>query len=167
MKLISMTAFVLQFNKPVGYFEDQSDFLNCQVDYMGKVMNYAQFLKQPLNLGMFFPCDEEGDILDEPRDYEQRLPNMMTEYNDEVYMYKQAKEKVLFKGFDLNQKDLSKLENIFCLTKEYFQISFFIKEKGCFVDNLKTNKTYEIKTIEDLIQFELELTENAVKQIGI
>ena len=61
------------------------------------------------------------------------------------YNYKQAKEKVLFKGFDLNQKDLSKLENIFCLTKEYFQISFFTKEKGCFMDNLKTNKTYEIK----------------------
>ena len=77
------------------------------------------------------------------------------------------KEKVLFKGFDLNQKDLSKLENIFCLTKEYFQISFFIKEKGCFVDNLKTNKTYEIKTIEDLIQFELELTESAIKQTGL
>lgn len=167
MKLISMTAFVLQFDKPVGYFEDQSDFLNCQVDYMSKVMNYAQFLKQPLNLGMFFPCDEDGDILDEPRDYEQRLPNMMTEYNDEVYRYKQAKEKVLFKGFDLNQKDLSKLENIFCLTKEYFQISFFTKEKGCFMDNLKTNKTYEIKTIEDLIQFELELTESAIKQTGL
>ena len=48
---------------------------------------------------MFVPCDDEGNVLEEPKDYEQRLPNMMTEYNDEIYRYKQAKEKVLFEGF--------------------------------------------------------------------
>ena len=162
MKLIPMTDFVLQFDKPVLYFEDRSDFLNCQVDYMGKVMYYAQFLKQTLNLGMFVPCDENGNpiILDTEH---KECPISWS--IDEIEKYKQAKEKVLFEGFDLNQKDLSKLENIFCLTKEYFQITFFTKEKGCFIDNLKTNKTYEIKTIEDLIEYDLQLTENAIKQI--
>ena len=132
-----------------------------------QIVNYAKFIDTPLKLENFIVCDEEGDILEEPTDYEKRLLNMMTEYNDEVYTYYQAKEEVLFEGFNLNQKDFSKLESIFCLTKECFQITFFTKEKGCFMDNLKTNKTYEIKTIEDLIQFEIELTESAIKQIGL
>ena len=67
------------------------------------IENYAKFLKQPLKLEMFVPCDEEGDILEEPEDYEQRLPNMMTEYNDEIYRYEQAKEKVLFEGFEIDK----------------------------------------------------------------
>ena len=152
-----MTSFVLE-NAKQPYVEGTK---------YKDLVNYAKFLKQPLKLEMFVPCDEDGDILDEPEDYELRLPNMMTEYNDEVYTYYQAKEEVLFEGFNLNQKDFSKLESIFCLTKECFQITFFTKEKGCFMDNLKTNKTYEIKTIEDLIQYNLQLTENAVKQIGL
>ena len=155
MELISMTDFVLE-NAIQPYVEGTK---------YKELVNYANFLKQPLKLEMFVPCDEDGDILEEPEDYEQRLPNMMTEYNDEIYRYEQAKEKVLVEGFNLNQKDFSKLESIFCLTKECFQITFFTKEKGCFMDNLKTNKTYEIKTIEDLIQFKLELTESAIKQI--
>ena len=155
-RLKSMTSFVLQ--------QDITD-----IKQRDSIVKYANFLKQSLKLEMFVPCDndEEGDILEEPTDYEKRLLNMMTEYNDEVYTYYQAKAKVLFEGFNLNQKDFSKLESIFCLTKECFQITFFTKEKGCFMDNLKTNKTYEIKTIEDLIQFELELTESAIKQIGL
>ena len=173
MKLISMVDFVLQFDKPVGYFEDQSDFLNCQVDYMGKVMSYAQFLKQPLNLGMLVTCDDEGNFFEEPKIEDYFDDGFNFEFNQKHFQdvvlkeYYKAKEKVIFEGFDLNQKDLSKLDNIFCLTKEYFQITFFTKEKGCFIDNLKTNKTYEIKTIEDLIQFELKLTESAIKQIGL
>ena len=148
MKLISMTDFVLQFDKPVGYFEDQSDFLNCQVDYMGKVMNYARFLKQPVNLGMFFPCDEDGDILDEPEDYELRLPNMMTEYNDEVYRYKQAKSKVLFEGFKINGNYIYYGHFMVCLISEI-----------------------ELYTVESLLNHfipeteEVQLTESAIKQI--
>ena len=165
MKLISMTDFVLNQKQSESF--NEKTFINEALISLEKIRNYANFLRQPLELEMLIPCDEDGDILDEPEDYEVRLPNMMTEYNDEVYRYKQAKEKVLFEGFDLNQKDLSKLENIFCLTKEYFQITFFTKEKGCFIDNLKTNKTCEIKTIEDLIEYDLQITESAIKQIGL
>ena len=148
-RLKSMVDFVLQ--------QDITD-----IKQRNSIVNYAQFLKQTLNLGMFVPCDENGNpiILDTEH---KECPISWS--IDEIEKYKQAKEKVLFEGFDLNQKDLSKLENIFCLTKEYFQITFFTKEKGCFIDNLKTNKTYEIKTIEDLIEYDLQLTENAIKQI--
>ena len=160
MKLISMTSFVLE-NAKQPYVEGTK---------YKDLVNYAKFLKQPLKLEMFVPCDNDEEIL-KP----QYIAGKEVIYNelveefimDKVKEYNEAKEKVLFEGFNLNQKDFSKLESIFCLTKECFQITFFTKEKGCFMDNLKTNKTYEIKTIEDLIQFKLELTESAIKQIGL
>ena len=161
MKLTSMTSFVLE-NAKQPYVEGTK---------YKDLVNYAKFLKQPLKLEMFVTCDEEGNVLEEPKRWKDYLqyPDSFDGNKEwyELYDYQQAKEKVLFEGFNLNQKDFSKLESIFCLTKECFQITFFTKEKGCFMDNLKTNKTYEIKTIEDLIQFKLELTESAIKQIGL
>ena len=118
--------------------------------------NYDDFLEQPLKLEMFVPCDEEGDILEEPEDYEQRLPNMMTEYNDEIYRYEQAKEKVLFEGFEIDK-------NLYLVYKNEISIGRFISYKNgnkfIFRDNMKT--------IEDLVEFGFKLTENAIKQIGI
>ena len=120
-----MTSFVLQ--------RDITDIK--QID---SIVKYANFLKQPLKLEMFVPCDEDGDILEEHEDYEQRLPNMMTEYNDEIYRYEQAKEKVLF------------------VFKPHFDISAI------------KHHILQDRNIEYLANFgELELTENAIKQIGL
>ena len=121
-----------------------------------RVSNYAKFLKQPLKLEMFVPCDEEGDILEEPTDYEKRLLNMMTEYNDEVYTYYQAKAKVLFEGFEIDK-------NLYLVYKNEISIGRFISyengSKFLFRDNFKT--------IEDLVEFGFKLTENTIKQIGL
>ena len=170
MKLTSMTSFVLEQNYTTTLDISQIDFYDKELSILEKIRNYAKFLRLPLKLEMFVPCDNDEEIL-KP----QYIAGKEVIYNelveefimDKVKEYNEAKEKVLFEGFNLNQKDFSKLESIFCLTKECFQITFFTKEKGCFMDNLKTNKTYEIKTIEDLIQYNLHLTENAVKQIGL
>lgn len=121
-----------------------------------RVSNYANFLKQPLKLEIFVPCDEEGDILEEPTDYEKRLLNMMTEYNDEVYTYYQAKAKVLFEGFEIDK-------NLYLVYKNEISIGRFISyengSKFLFRDNFKT--------IEDLVEFGFKLTENTIKQIGL
>ncbi len=167
MKLISNTLFGKYCKSKEKEFSRRIDYLDW---YEKTRNNFDNFLEQPLKLEMFVPCDNDEEIL-KP----QYIAGKEVIYNelveefimDKVKEYNEAKEKVLFEGFNLNQKDFSKLESIFCLTKECFQITFFTKEKGCFMDNLKTNKTYEIKTIEDLIQFELELTESAIKQIGL
>ena len=167
MKLISNTLFGKYCKSKEKEFSRRIDYLDW---YEKTRNNFDNFLEQPLKLEMFEPCDEDEEIL-KP----QYIAGKEVIYNelveefimDKVKEYNEAKEKVLFEGFNLNQKDFSKLESIFCLTKECFQITFFTKEKGCFMDNLKTNKTYEIKTIEDLIQYNLQLTENAVKQIGL
>ena len=143
MKLISMTSFVLQ--------RDITD-----IKQRDSIVKYANFLKQPLKLEMFVPCDEEGDILEEPTNYEKRLLNMMTEYNDEVYTYYQAKAKVLFEGFEIDK-------NLYLVYKNEISIGRFISYKNgnkfIFRDNMKT--------IEDLVEFGFKLTENAIKQIGL
>ena len=34
--------------------------------YSKLIIRYAEFLKQPLKLEMFIPCDENGNVLEEP-----------------------------------------------------------------------------------------------------
>ena len=136
MKLISMVNFVLQ--------QDITD-----IKQRDSIVKYANFLKQPLNLGMFVPCDDEGNFFEEPTDYEQRLPNMMTEYNDEIYRYKQAKEKVLFEGFHIEGNKL-------CYYDFYFGTIYDIS-------NLKVENL-----LSELPENEMpKLTLSAIKQIGL
>jgi DNA-directed RNA polymerase delta subunit len=57
MKLISMTDFVLEQNKEPYFYYDS---------LWNKVIAYANFLKQPLTLGMFVPCDSNGNVVKKP-----------------------------------------------------------------------------------------------------
>ena len=62
--------------------------------------NFDNFLKQSLKLEMFVPGDEDGNILKEPKRWEEYLqyPDSFDGNKewDELYDYQQAKEKVLF-----------------------------------------------------------------------
>ena len=118
-------------------------------DYRRLRDNYDALLKQPLKLEMFVPCDDSGNVLEEPTNYEKRLSNMMTEYNDEVYTYNQAKERVLFKGF----------EHYLFMQADNVQHN---KSRKCF-----SFPNYNGVIIEDLISLEVELTPTAIKQIGL
>ena len=83
MKLIPMTDFVLEQHKNP-----------CKGDYTDlfkTVVNYAEFLKKPLKLGMFVPVDEEGNVLDE----KEKIEN-----TDTFFKHGVAREKVLFKEMD-------------------------------------------------------------------
>ena len=102
--------------------------------------NYDDFLEQPLKLEMFVPCDEEGNILEEPKRWEDYLqyPDSFDGNKEwgELYDYQQAKEKVLF----------------------VFKLNFYIL--------LMKHHILQGRNIEYLANFaELELTESAVKQI--
>jgi hypothetical protein len=94
-KLISMTDFVLEQDK---------DFKPTRT-YKELVINYANFLKKPLNLGMFVPCDEKGNFLEEPIKFDLWLKyGDFTQYGNyltnKCKPYQQAKERVLFEGFE-------------------------------------------------------------------
>ena len=124
-------------------------------DYRRLRDNYDALLKQPLKLGFFVPCDDSGNVLEEPTNYEKRLSNMMTEYNDEVYTYNQAKEKVLFEGFEyvkfINDGELLPYHRLI-KNDEYFNVRF------------------SDRNIEDLLtefEYGIELTPTVIKQIGL
>ena len=159
MKLISMTDFVLE-NAKQPYVEGTK-----YID----LVNYAKFLKQPLKLEMFVPCDEEGDILEEPTNYEMRLLNMMTEYNDEVYTYKQSKAKVLFEGFEVQYDNSYNTCLIYENNNEIkIQLQFRKIENDVRLI-INEDIIHDCNNIERLVGLKNKplLTENAVKQIRL
>jgi len=144
-KLISMTDYVL----------DLADSNNVE-HYLklGKLIEYAEFLTQPLKLEMFVPCDEDGNVLEEPRGYEI-FKEGIKEGGTVVWAvqckeYQQALKKVLFKGFKSSDEYL----NAHCVShKNIGQITFLKK-----VDAIHPDDKYQ--TIQDLVHLDLELTEN-------
>jgi hypothetical protein len=140
MKLISCTDFVLEQEKKGMQNTDRP--LRFE-----RILKYAKFLKQPLTLSMFVPTDDDGNVLEEPK--------CMYIYNtqcfectaDEMYRcrkYNEAKERVIFEGFELdNTPSLKIIRGIY--------ITGFLPK---FLEN---------KTVEDLIKHNLTITPNAVK----
>lgn len=157
--LIPMTDFVLQQiawnieNKKVEKDHSFSDLVALEI-----IEEYANFLKQPLQLGFFVPTDEEGNVLEphsEP-DREEYWDRDNDVFNGELFQYRvsqwkayiKAKERVLFEGFELvfNQNKLC------VLGREKYKV---IIENNPMFPHL----------IEDHCGHELPLTPTALKQI--
>lgn len=148
MKLISMTDFVLERLKDeiIGSYNEKIIALaTCVV----RMENYANFLKKPLELWMFVPCDEEGNVLEEPYNYINFINGVELNENLEKYCekYQQAKERVLFEGFEYQKQG-----------GEYL-VKFDNKPVWVNWNNSKT--------IEDLIYLKPKLTPTAIKKIGL
>lgn len=154
MKLISTTDFVIQKEKEYQFRDD------CEFAY--EVRKYANFLKRPLELGMFISCDENGHFLQEPEHYDLwRKHGSFTQYGEHLTSvcepFFKAKEKVLFEGFEVIE--ISKKTKILSDKNKKFHI--WINEEN------KIDEIHDFKTIEDLILFDLELTPNAIKNLGL
>lgn len=115
MKLISMTDFVIEVTNNI-----QNDWLDSdRVEELKKISNYANFIKQPLKLEMFIPCDEDGNVLEEPKGWKNEDCNVIDCCNIcKCEQYQQAKEKVLFEGIDLDTAKYHCERNV--RTIEYF-----------------------------------------------
>lgn len=138
-KLISCTDFVLQEEKKGMQNTDRP--LRFE-----RILKYAKFLKQPLTLSMFVPTDDDGNVLSNPKD-------STLQYQKRIDKYQQAKERVVFEGFEVINKSFYQfITNGKC--------SPFYKEDN---DSLKQWKKELELTIEDLVKFNLTITPNAVK----
>ena len=100
--LIPMTDFVLRINeieKEIDQFFDSWRMKQLRI-----IENYAKFLKQPLKLEMFVPCDEDGNVLEEYKRSEAEIladKNSYCRYiSKEEAKWNKAKENVLFEGFE-------------------------------------------------------------------
>lgn len=140
-KLISMVDFIfLQRQR-----EDTDNirrFWSCE--------RYAKFLKQPLELWMFVPCDEDGSVLEEKHDCDCAGNS---EYCSGCKFvdtkYQRAKERCLFAG---------------CIAELNRSNNYYVIKHNDDLIWISWNKS---KAIESLIIQELELTPTAQKQIGL
>lgn len=92
--LIPMTDFV----NNVGNMENYPSHEKV----LSWIYNYATFLKQPLKLEMFVPCDECGNVWEYPPTKEEwewaqkDSADAEQSFKQKKYYYEKAKEKVLF-----------------------------------------------------------------------
>ena len=149
--LIPMTDFV----NNVGNMENYPSHENA----LSWIYNYSIFLKQPLKLEMFVPCDEIIEVMN----YEE-IKQSVIEGTDSWDAYEQAKEKVLFEGFDVfnsatkNPDIINRnLGIIICFNSIISVMTEGVNGYGGFSDN-------EI-LIEQLSQYNLELTPTALDSI--
>ena len=166
-RLISMTDFVIRKYKDelVHSGENWRDFLE---KYARITKSYADFLKQPLQLGFFVPCDENGNVLEEPKRWNDYLqfPDSFDGNKEwgELYNYELAIERVLFKGFVFEESQKEALKNNTQLSVSIdTENSFYVTHRL----NGKWHTWFNLKTVEDLIKCKIELTETATKQIGL
>ena len=158
-KLISMVNFVLQ--------QDITD-----IKQRDSIVKYANFLRQPLKLEMFINCDDDGNVLKEPKKTNYQVDvntkcsgwkylydnndKLIGYYDDRKWKedfvkYKQSKEKVLFEGIEFIRNGGV---NFLTINEDTFAFHDF---------NIK----FKYLTIEFLVQYNLKLTESALKQIGL
>lgn len=140
------------------------------------ILKRANFLKQPLTLGMFVACDLDGNMLEQPEDYDKYLeieeckldnPNQIGWSLEECNLglprmckeYQQAQERVLFKGFEFS-KPFEYSERFHTVTNGDIKLQWdsnefnFFMHCGFCIESLLTEKKYN-----------LELTPNAIKQL--
>lgn len=150
MKLISNTSFG-EFCKSK---EKEFPTRNVYLDWYEEIRtNYDNSLKQPLNLGMFVPCDEDGNFLYEPKLNKtlEVFPYERFSYKNKLTQYQKAKEKVLFEGIEFERIGGV---NFIKINEDTFAFHDF---------NIK----FKNLTVEFLVQYNLLLTESAIKQIGL
>ncbi len=136
-----MTDFVLEKSKNAPI----DDYNEVNEKFVNSVISYANFLKQPLTLGMFVPCDDDGVVLEiykwvAPKDiiwveYEKRL--------------KIAQSKVLFNGFQIEQHETE----IFSVRCENKILNVFWNMN----DDSNWFTAKRINIVEDLIIYNLDL----------
>lgn len=155
-RLIPLRKYVLRFDKPIGFYADQLDYYEGQSNAMSYVISYAKFLSQKLELWMFVPCklmNGVWGVFEEPRIHFSYMPD--PEHEKRVKKYQEAKDRVLFKGFE------SCVEKDKAITNYKGEI-ILLHNNNCFSLHGK-----QITAIEDLVKYNLELTPTAQKQIGL
>lgn len=157
MKLVSMVDYVLQTDRP--NLKDITDWV--------KIKKYAKFLKQPLKLEMFVPCDDEGNVLEnkscpvncDQGDFHEDGKCFENGCVQKARGYEKAQEKVLFKtDFNTVRQGM------------FYEKDFFIQGIGKINTDwqfMRLNNDYVIRihNIEDLTCSGIELTDNAIKQL--
>jgi len=166
MKLISMTEFVLEQSEKLtqnNIPEATIETSHAMADSYLMMWNYANFLKQPLTLGMFVPCDEYGNVIIEPNKPElsgKKFKYHAGEwtYNEWQEQYQQAKEIVLFEGFEFKSMGGDQGKHYMIQIQEHV---------FTFMDGNITFLGFQHDHVEPLTTLGLTLSKSSQKQIGL
>jgi len=157
-KLISMTDYIEDQEIEIPKLPERLKVSEMDRIFVQRVILYSRFLKQPLTLGMFIPCDLEGNVLIEPKGINYGVN--VEGFRQDLHQYQQAKERVLFEGFEVTESTDEHIR----IKKTELSIIFFIKiGKISFYDIF--SDSHDIETIEDLVKYNLTLSENAQKSL--
>lgn len=114
MKLISMSDFVFECRKNEE-LDNIRSFWACE--------SYAKFLKTPLTLGMFVPCDKYGNVLSDPELTIKQGDGFAyySALDEDFKKYQEAEERVLFEGVSFEDAEfiVSTTKTIEGLVNEY------------------------------------------------
>lgn len=153
-ELVSMVDYVLELFEKMPLQPSQ---IEC-VEHNLKIVKYAKFLKQPLTLGMFIPCDEDGHVLKEPNINEYKSSpfcesGLCDSYYKSLEYYNKAKERVLFKGYFLEDRFLE--DRYLCYNTKRGKRPFMPADGLGYYDSIE----------KVLSLWPLTLTESALKQL--
>jgi len=155
-KLISNTEFGEYCKSQV--IHDGMDY----EDYFHLRNNFDAFLKTPLSIGQFVLCDLDGNVLEEPDfmsgDYDDNGHGDVDkhQYKKDLKEWNEARERVLFEGFEVKTKTAWNNGYQFIVDKnELFYPYWF--------DGITQtwNLSKGLLSIEYLVPYSLTLTPNA------
>lgn len=109
-----------------------------------RCVTYANFLKQPLKLEMFVPVDEEGNFLEKPKSCS--IPCSPS---------------------DFSKEGKCGINGCYSKIPKYEQAKEKVLFEGIDLDTAKYHCERNVRTIEYFTSFNVELTPNAIKQLGL
>jgi hypothetical protein len=119
-----------------------------------KIIDFANFLSQQPNIGMFVPAvleDGEWKILSEPKDF-----RYLKEVDIYFNQYQTALDNVIFEGWEFDLK-----------TSKIIGISNIITQIWFYKDNVITVNAKKVSILEDLTKHNLTLTPKFAKELGL
>jgi hypothetical protein len=163
-KLISMTQYILdidwlatkefcdKYHIPHPFFTGDvrtsaDQFLQIDAVKHRMFLEYAKFLRKPLQLGMFFPSDFDGNVLEKPNDNSADI--------ESKNKYQQAVDRIIFPNFEISEKENSFAPTLInppltkVIHKNKLNIFWFNAEKGTW------SLSAALSTIEDLTNYGL------------
>lgn len=157
-----MTDFVLEQDNLIEQETSVGDD-----DFRKVSTRYANFLNQPLTLGMFVPCDTSGKPMKEPSLYKQWYGNYVqgsfNSGNAPCRAYQKAQEGVLFEGVKYNSESDILLFDTYLMPD--YELDIYREEDGSTFH--LDDGEHTINSLEMLTWMEITLTPTAIKQIGL
>lgn len=102
-RLKTLSCFISEVDEYV--YESKNYERGCEL-----IFYYNNLLKKRLWLGLLIPCDDNGNVLEKPKDHEDVLVSGSRVYHwNDIELskeYQQAKNKVLFEGFEVKEDKL-------------------------------------------------------------